>query len=126
MAKRGRKKGSERSRKKPDERKQKWRKTPLYWIGGIIAVAVIFLVMSGRVPFTERESKKGRSFYVQGGETRPLLDPSLFRGRTREAYAAAKKYPEVLDQVFCYCTCDEPPFNHKSLLSCFTDKHGAG
>jgi hypothetical protein len=43
-----------------------------------------------------------------------------------EAYAAARQYPEVMDQVFCYCKCDEPPTFHKSLLSCFTDKHGEG
>jgi len=31
----------------------------------------------------------------------------------------------VMDQVFCYCGCDKSPFNHKSLLSCFTDSHGS-
>jgi len=70
--------------------------------------------------------KKGKSFSLQEGEIRSVLDPSLFTGQVRAAYAAAKKYPEVLNEVFCYCFCDAPPFNHKTLLSCFTDKHGAG
>jgi hypothetical protein len=39
---------------------------------------------------------------------------------------AAARHPDVLDQLYCYCHCDRPPFLHKSLLSCFTDRHGAG
>ncbi len=46
--------------------------------------------------------------------------------RAREAYAAAATHRDVLDRVFCYCYCERPPFLHKSLLSCFTDRHGAG
>ncbi len=42
------------------------------------------------------------------------------------AYAAAKKYSEMLNEVFCYCYCDEDPFNHFTLLSCFATEHGAG
>lgn len=87
-------------------------------------MVVIFLALLGHIPFIG--SKKGKSFSVRGGETRPVLDPSLFPGMAGAAYAAAKKYPEVMDQVFCYCKCDEPPFKHKSLLSCFTGNHGKG
>ena len=47
-------------------------------------------------------------------------------GELDGAYAAARENPEVLDQVYCYCNCSEPPFYHKSLLSCFTGNHGAG
>jgi hypothetical protein len=71
-------------------------------------------------------SEKGKSFYMQEGETRPVLSASLFVGRASKAYAAAKQYPEVMDQVFCYCECDQPPTYHKTLLSCFTDNHGKG
>ncbi|NIO04324.1 MAG: hypothetical protein GTN74_06820 [Proteobacteria bacterium] len=95
-------------------------------VGAVVAAAIVFIAISGRVPFIGKEAKKGKSFYVQGGEKRPVLDPFLFTGLVRKAYAAAEKYPEVMDQVFCYCKCDEPPFYHKSLLSCFVDKHGAG
>jgi hypothetical protein len=126
MAKRRKKKSQVRSQKKASEAKKNRTRNLFIGIGAAVAAVIVFFVLSGHMPFTQKESKKGRSFYVQGGETRPILDPSMFSGRTKAAYAAAKKYPEVLDQVFCYCTCDQPPVNHKSLLSCFTDNHGAG
>jgi hypothetical protein len=91
----------------------------------LIALAVfsaVTLFVSQGVVF----SKQGKSFQIKGGETRPVLNPLLFTDRVREAYTAAKKYPKVIDQVYCYCNCDNPPFNHKSLLSCFVEDHGAG
>jgi hypothetical protein len=95
---------------------------------GSAAVVVAILVLSGNAPVNGEGpgKKQGKSFTVNGGETRPVLDPSQFTGQARSAYEAAKKYPEVLNQVFCYCYCNAPPFHHKSLLSCFTDRHGAG
>lgn len=71
------------------------------------------------------EPEKGKSFHLKGKETRPVLDPAMFSGMTRLAYEAAKQYPDALNEVFCYCYCNEPPFKHKSLLSCFIDQHGA-
>jgi hypothetical protein len=124
---RRKKKRPERSQKRSVKKPKRRRINPLLWIGGVIlAHAIIFFVLWDHIPFIGTGSTKGKSFSVQGGETRPVLDPSLFSGMARTAYAAAKKYPEVMDQVFCYCTCDEPPFHHKSLLSCFTDNHGKG
>jgi hypothetical protein len=56
-----------------------------------------------------------------------VLDPLQFSdARTRQAYMAAARHPDVLDQVFCYCGCEKSPFLHKSLLSCFATQHGAG
>jgi hypothetical protein len=112
--------------KRSQDKSAKKRKIFLILIGGIISVALVLLVLSGHLPFQSIISKKGKSFYVKGGETRPVLSPSLFEGMAKEAYAAARQYPGVMDQVFCYCKCDEPPTFHKSLLSCFTDNHGAG
>jgi hypothetical protein len=126
MAKRRKKKRSDKSSKRSPTRGKIQKRNPFLLGGGIILVAIIFFALWGHIPFIGTGSKKGKSFSVQGGETRPVLRPSLFNGMAREAYAAAKKYPEVMDQVFCYCKCDEPPFNHKSLLSCFTDTHGKG
>jgi hypothetical protein len=111
---------------KSEGRSFKKRKNILLWIGGIIALVLILSVFSGRLSFLNIGGKKGKSFYVRGGETRPVLSPSLFVGMASDAYAAAKEYPKVMDQLFCYCTCDGPPTYHKSLLSCFTDKHGEG
>ncbi len=99
-------------------------KSPLIWIVAGIAIVTVILAFSGRIPLGKEE--KSRSFLITEKETRPVLDPSLFTGMTRAAYAAAKQYPDAMNEVFCYCYCDEPPFNHKSLLSCFTDDHGAG
>ena len=112
--------------KESHNKSSKKRKIFLVLISGIISVTLILLVLSGHVPFQKMISKKGKSFYVKGGETRPVLSPSFFVGMASEAYAAARQYPEVMDQVFCYCKCDEPPTLHKSLLSCFTDRHGEG
>jgi hypothetical protein len=96
------------------------------WVIAAVAVVIAVLVVSGKLTFTGDEKETGKSFNLTGKETRPVLDPSMFTGQVRAAYAAAKKYPEILNEVFCYCYCDEPPFHHKSLLSCFTEKHGAG
>jgi hypothetical protein len=112
--------------KESQNRSSKKRKLFLLLIGGIISGALVLFVLSGHLPFQSMISKKGKSFYVRGGETRPVLSPSLFAGMASEAYAAAKQYPKIMDQVYCYCKCDEPPTFHKSLLSCFTDNHGAG
>ena len=89
-----------------------------------LIIAPVMMAIYDNLPFTNSE-KKGKSFYVKGGETRQVLDPSLFKGQVRQAYAIAKEYPELLDEIHCYCYCDEQSSNHKSLLSCFTDKHGA-
>jgi hypothetical protein len=99
---------------------------PVIWIVAAIVVVVAALAISGNLPFIGQEKETGKSFNLPGKETRPVLDPSMFTGQTRMAYAIAKKYPEILNEVYCYCYCNEPPFHHKTLLSCFVEKHGAG
>ncbi|HAG51966.1 MAG: hypothetical protein A2X87_06140 [Deltaproteobacteria bacterium GWC2_42_51] len=59
-----------------------------------------------------------------GGEKRPLLSPELFHGKTAYTYYIANEIPEVLDNIYCYCHCQKHS-GHKSLLSCYTDKHAA-
>lgn len=126
MTKKRKRKSSVRSQDRSTGKSKGQRKNLFLLIGGVIVIAVILVVLYGRIPFTSQEEKKGKSFTVQGGEPRPVLDPFQFTGMVRAAYAAAEKYPEVMDEVFCYCTCDQSPFHHKSLLSCWMDKHGAG
>lgn len=111
--------------RKKAERVEKKRSGGWMFLVIAIAVAGIALAVGSKVTNNKTEVKKN-SFTVQGGETRPVLDPSQFTGMVRAAYAAARAYPQVLDQVYCYCYCDDPPFNHKSLLSCFVETHGAG
>lgn len=40
------------------------------------------------------------------------------------AYEAARRYPLVLDGLYCHCQCHEN-FDHRSLLTCFESEHGA-
>ena len=64
-------------------------------------------------------------------ENRPTLDPKLFaKGydvEVKEGYEIARKIPATLDKLHCFCECAESPmFQHKTLLTCFVDKHAAG
>jgi hypothetical protein len=59
---------------------------------------------------------------LKGGETKQVLSPARFRGKTASAYKVAQENPELLDSMYCYCYCKKT-IGHKSLLSCFTDKH---
>ena len=59
------------------------------------------------------------------GGNRPILPPTLFRGKVRQAYEVARQIPALLDKLFCYCNCRQY-FGHKSLLSCYVDRHAAG
>jgi hypothetical protein len=52
------------------------------------------------------------------------LPSSTFVGKAREAYEVAKKIPETLAQLPCYCECDQA-FGHKSLHTCFVDDHAS-
>ncbi len=52
------------------------------------------------------------------------LAPAQFEGKTREAYEIAKKIPETLAELPCYCHCDQG-LGHKSLHSCYVDDHAS-
>ena len=93
----------------------------------LLAAGVVGVLGGGYLLVAGVPGRPGRSFTVQGGERRPVLDPMQFAdARVQRAYMAAARHPDVLDQVFCYCGCDKDPFLHKSLLSCFATSHGAG
>lgn len=59
-----------------------------------------------------------------GGEKRPILSPAYFIGRTARAYEAARKYPELMDKIWCYCGCVRNS-GHRSLKTCFTNRHAS-
>ncbi len=66
-------------------------------------------------------------------ERRPTLDPALFTDRriydpaVQPSYQVARQIPATVDRLHCFCECAESPqFHHKTLLTCFTDKHAAG
>lgn len=53
------------------------------------------------------------------------LDPNTMKtAATKQAYATARRIPEVLAQQPCYCFCDRG-FGHGSLLHCHIDNHSA-
>jgi Protein of unknown function with PCYCGC motif len=58
------------------------------------------------------------------GQLPPTLPASEFFGKAREAYVVARKIPETLAQLPCYCECDKA-FGHKSLHTCFVDDHAS-
>jgi hypothetical protein len=62
-----------------------------------------------------------------------VLDPNLFSDTRRfepevkPAYEIARKYPQTLDRLHCFCECQESMMHrHKTLLTCFTSDHAAG
>lgn len=92
---------------------------------GILLVAWLAL---GRVATSDAndflKGKRASAVYIRR-EKKPPLSPARFVGQTARAYQIANDIPDVLDQLYCYCGCDRS-LGHKSLLSCFTDDHGAG
>ena len=64
-------------------------------------------------------------------ERRPILDSFLFRSVSDRdvprAYEAARRYPDLIDRIHCFCECMEnQQEGHKTLLTCFTNEHAAG
>ena len=64
-------------------------------------------------------------------ERAPILDPARYASwndqDVRRAYEPARKYPDTLDRIHCFCECKESPReHHKTLLTCFTSRHAAG
>ena len=59
-------------------------------------------------------------------EVPKTLAPEQFTDpKTKQAYEVARDNPKLLMQMPCFCYCDKPGLDHKSLLSCFVDSHGA-
>ena len=92
------------------------------------------LLLAGAIAFADKTAPKKGSPKSSGctacRETKPLLDPAQLGdedAESRPAYAAAKKYPETIDKIHCYCGCEESPnLHHKSLLTCYTSLHATG
>ena len=66
--------------------------------------------------------KKIRS--LKGNETRMTLMPALFTGKVAMAYQIARENRDLLDAIYCYCYCAKN-IGHKSLLTCYVDRHAA-
>lgn len=108
--------------------KPRLRKRRTRWIVGVAILLAVgwFAWEKAGTKDSARLSRKdpaASGSYVRR-ETKSPLSPALFVGKTAAAYQVAQEIPEVLDQLYCYCECDRH-MGHVSLLSCFTDNHGA-
>lgn len=111
--------------------KQYQRRVPRYWWLAVLAVTAVGVVLAWRMQAPPRFARSRPALSsgtvvqpVAHRETRPTLDPALFTGKAALAHQVAREIPDVLDQLFCHCSCDQF-FGHKSLLSCYTDGHAA-
>ncbi len=64
-------------------------------------------------------------------ERHPVLNPLLFQTGPEpdvpRAYEAARRFPDTIDRIHCFCECKENQREgHKTLLTCFTNEHAAG
>ncbi len=102
---------------------------------GIIAAAVVFIALIGYMASKSSDKKEiqaqtaSQEQKTEGGgliETRTILPADMWKGRAAEAYRLAAEIPQVVDRQYCYCDCSKNPrFKHKTLLTCYTDDHGA-
>ncbi len=85
-----------------------------------------------RVPEKERRQSSSETAHKEALAAK-VLDPKRFRTEHWQdkpmvpvSYEIAKKRPDVLERLFCYCGCDLTE-HHKTLLDCFTDtdEHGS-
>jgi hypothetical protein len=54
-----------------------------------------------------------------------VLDPTGFGDpRVRAAYAAAKQYAQVLEEIYCYCHCKRS-IGHRALIECYESDHAS-
>ena len=53
------------------------------------------------------------------------LSPALFTGKTARAYQTAKKVPELIERMPCYCGCFKGN-GHRNNLDCYVDRHAFG
>ena len=96
-------------------------------IGAFLALALVLVTMSpggnrrptdGHAPVVVPTGRSDASF---------VLDPARFADpRQREAYAAAREIPAVLNQLYCWCGCKEnPSTRHRALLQCYESEHAS-
>jgi hypothetical protein len=121
---------SKKSKSKKDSRKRH-AKPPQSKKNLPIIIAVVIVIFIGgyfydkhtrSYPIAIKDVSAANIDVLRGGETRPTLSPVLFIGKIARAYNIARENPELLDSIYCYCNCKKSS-GHKSLLTCFVDKH---
>ena len=93
---------------------------PLIFISGIaLILAIVYSVTKPNKYIEPIAPATGQLI-----ETRPVMSSAFYTGKVAEAYRIAAEIPKVIDSQFCYCYCKKN-HQHKSLLTCFTNKHGS-
>jgi len=92
------------------------------WVEGI---AVLGLLLLGFITYSGWPDSRPDLRPVAGGETRAVLPAEKVPLHAFSAYMSAARYSKVMDQVNAYCDHSDETLTHRSLLSCFTNLHGA-
>jgi hypothetical protein len=106
----------------------------------LLSAAVILAVAAAsagtaasKTPAKKASAAEPKNSCTTCTERGPVLDPALFSDtrrfepEVRPAYEVARKYPQTLDRLHCFCECQESMIHrHKTLLTCFTSAHAAG
>ncbi len=126
------KKSRNKSKKKHNEKESRTtRQSDKKFIAAVVILVAIGVglvaynvIGKGEGPQSVADASQANIEKLKGGETKPVLSPDRFVGKTAAAYRVASKKPDLLDHMYCYCYCSNS-IGHKSLLSCFTDDHAA-
>ena len=113
---------------KQKQQSKRSNKSSIWLLAGAIVIFAAVAWVSLRTtdqPATDSPSAETARSQDASASKYATLSPSMFTGRAREAYQAAKDVPEVLKQVQCYCGCKRSA-GHQSNYDCFTDEHGFG
>ncbi len=113
-------------KKEQNKRRKNRSSTWLMFVAiAVFAAAAWFVFRSSETPSPQNQQTVAQNAAADMPNKYATLSPSMFTGRAREAYQAARDIPEVLKQVQCYCGCKRSA-GHQSNLDCFTDDHGFG
>lgn len=99
------------------------RRSALARIGGFVIFGALRLPVGRRAdpkPFPHPDPRPG----ITGAHVLPADDLPKKKS-VRDAYDAARTYPEIFDGIFCPCDCHDS-MGHRSLLSCFESKQPTG
>jgi hypothetical protein len=101
---------------------QQTRATPLirYVVVGLAALVVVLGLATTRSANAQHPAPRDG---LTAGDVVPGSRYAAYP-RIAEVYEMAARIPAVLDGLYCHCDCSRHS-DHRSLLTCFQDDHGA-